>query len=134
MSSKYKVGDDAIPHFITFSVVGWIDIFTRECYKDIMINSLKYCQENKGLILHAWVIMTNHVHLIMSSDTNKIENIVRDLKKYTSKQIIASIESNTEESRKEWMLNIFRFTGANNKNNKEYLPIAIGTGSKIIIL
>ena len=82
MSSKYKVGEDEIPHFVTFSVVGWIDVFSREQYKELFVGSLKYCQENKGLVLHAWVIMTNHVHLIISSNTNKIEHIVRDVKKY----------------------------------------------------
>ncbi len=120
MSSKYKVGEDAIPHFVTFSVVGWVDVFSREQYKELFIESLKYCQQNKGMVLHAWVIMTNHVHLIISSDSNKLENIVRDLKKYTSKQIIKSIQENSSESRKEWMLNLFGFAGKNNNNNKEY--------------
>ncbi|MFZ1371563.1 MAG: transposase, partial [Ferruginibacter sp.] len=120
MSSKYKVGEDAIPHFITFSVVGWVDVFSREQYKELFVESLKYCQENKGMSLHAWVIMTNHVHLIISSQTNKIENIVRDLKKFTSKQIITAIQENPTESRKEWMLNMFSYTGKNNSNNKEY--------------
>ena len=120
MSSKYKVGEDAIAHFVTFSVVGWIDVFSREYYKEIFVNSLKYCQENKGLKLHAWVIMTNHVHLIISSQTSKIEDIVRDLKKYTSKKIIAAIQENPIESRKEWMMNLFSFAGQNNNNNTEY--------------
>jgi putative transposase len=120
MSSKYKVGEDAIAHFVTFSVVGWIDVFSRESYKEIFTNSLKHCQENKGLKLHAWVIMTNHVHLIISSQTNKIEDIVRDLKKYTSKKIIAAIQENPTESRKEWMMNLFSFAGENNNNNKEF--------------
>jgi REP element-mobilizing transposase RayT len=120
MSSKYKPGEDAIAHFVTFSVIGWIDVFSRELYKEIFINSLKYCQENKGLTLHAWVIMTNHVHLMISSNTNKIEDIVRDLKKYTSKQIIAAIQENPTESRKEWMLNLFSFAGKSNNNNKDF--------------
>lgn len=81
MSSKYKVGESAIPHFVTFTVVGWIDVFSRERYKELFTESLKYCIEHKGLVLHAWVIMTNHVHLIISSDTNKLEHIVRDIKK-----------------------------------------------------
>ena len=101
MSSKYKVEEDTIAHFVTFSVIGWIDVFSRECYKEIFVQSLKYCQENKGLKLHAWVVMTNHVHLIISSDTNRLEHIVRDLKKYTSKQIIKAIKENNSESRKE---------------------------------
>ena len=107
MSSKYKVGEDAIPHFVTFSVVGWIDVFSREQYKELFLESLKYCQEKKGMMLHAWVIMTNHVHLIISSISNKLEHVVRDLKKFTSKQIIKAIKENNSESRKEWMLNIF---------------------------
>jgi putative transposase len=119
MSSKYKVGDDAIPHFVTFTVIGWIDVFSRECYKETIISSLKYCQEHKGLSLHAWVIMTNHLHLIISSNSNKIENLVRDIKKFTSKQIVAAIKENTSESRKEWMLNIFHYAGRNNMNNKD---------------
>ena len=138
MSLKYKVGEDAIAHFVTFSVVGWIDVFSRESYKEIFVNSLKHCQENKGLILHAWVIMTNHVHLIVSSNTNKIQDIVRDLKKYTSKQIIKSIQENPTESRKEWMLNLFSFAGESNSNNTEfqfwkqdYHPIELNTAEKL---
>ena len=126
MSGKYKVGDDALPHFVTFSVVGWIDVFSREEYKEIFVESLKYCQKNKGLVLHAWVVMTNHVHLIISSNSNKLEHIVRDLKKYTSKQIIKAIQQNTQESRREWMLNIFSYAGKNNNNNTGFLPMAIG--------
>ncbi len=37
MSSKYKPGDDAIAHFVTFTVVGWVDVFSRELYKEILI-------------------------------------------------------------------------------------------------
>jgi putative transposase len=81
MSSKYKIGEDAIAHFVTFTVVGWVDVFSREQYKEIFVKSLQYCQQQKGLVLHAWVIMTNHVYLIISSNTNKLEHIVRDLKK-----------------------------------------------------
>jgi REP element-mobilizing transposase RayT len=81
---------------------------------------LKYCQEYKGIKLHAWVIMTNHVHMILSSDTNKIENLVRDIKKYSSKKIIAAIQENPVESRKEWMLNLFSYAGKNNSNNKDF--------------
>jgi putative transposase len=101
MSSKYTIGEDATPHFVTFTVVGWIDVFSRELYKEILVSSLKYCAESKGMILHAWVVITNHVHLIISSQTNKIEYIVRDMKKYTSKQIIKAIQENGAESRKE---------------------------------
>lgn len=137
MSSKYKVGEDAIAHFVTFTVVGWIDVFSRETYKEIFIKSLQYCQENKGLQLHAWIIMTNHVHLIISSNSNKLEYLVRDIKKYCSKQIVAAIQENTTESRKEWMLNLFNYAGKNNNNNtyfqfwkQDYHPIELNSPTK----
>ena len=138
MSSKYKVGEDAIPHFVTFSVVGWIDVFSREQYKEIVVESLQYSINNKGLIVHAWVIMTNHVHLIISSDTAKLEHLVRDIKKFTSKQIVKAIQENEKESRKDWMLNMFSFIGKTNNNNKDfqfwkqdYHPIELNSNEKM---
>ncbi len=139
MSSKYKVADSTIPHFVTFSVVGWVDVFSREQYKEVVVESLRYCMDHKGLTLHAWVIMTNHVHLIISSKTAKLEELVRDIKKFTSKQIIHAIRENPEESRKEWMLSLFRFTGSGNKNNKEfqfwkqdYHPVELATNDMLV--
>ena len=134
MSSKYKPGEAHLPHFVTFSVVGWIDVFTRLLYRDIILDSLNFCCDNKGMNLHAWVVMSNHIHLIISSDTNKIENIVRDFKKFTSKRIINAIIENPVESRKEWMINMFTYVGSQNKNNTEfqfwkqdYHPITLST-------
>ena len=72
--------------------MGWIDVFSREQCQELFVESFKYCQENKGLVLHAWVVMTNHVHLIISSNTNKIEHIVRDLDKIHKQ---ANYKSNT---------------------------------------
>lgn len=138
MSSKYKVGEDIIPHFVTFTVVGWIDVFSREQYKEKIVESLRYCVEHKGLKLHAWVIMTNHVHLMVSSETNKISSIIRDLKKFTSRQIVELIEQHPKESRKEWMLNMFSFVGSNNKHNdkyqfwqQDYHPVELNTNEKL---
>jgi hypothetical protein len=56
MSGKYKVGNSAVPHFVTFTAVAWIDVFSREQYQELFVGSLKYCQENKGLVLYAWVV------------------------------------------------------------------------------
>jgi putative transposase len=40
-------------HFITFAVVQWVDVFTRREYADIVIKSLKFCQNKKGLKIYA---------------------------------------------------------------------------------
>src|SRR5699024_10256464 len=110
--------DSTKPHFVSYATVGWVDLFTRRIYFDILTESLTYCINNKGLILGAWCIMTNHVHLIIRSETNLLQNIMRDMIKYTSKELVASIEGNAQESRKEWWLHIFRQAGEANSNNK----------------
>jgi len=53
MATRYRFGDNERPHFITFSVIEWVDVFSRECYRNILIESLKFCIKEKGLILHA---------------------------------------------------------------------------------
>ena len=140
MSSKYKSGENEVPHFVTFTIVGWIDVFTRALYKDILVNSLTFCIKNKGLELHAWVIMTNHVHLIISTKQNSISDFVRDIKKYTSKMTIETIQKNNRESRKEWMLSMFDYAGKINNNNvnfqlwkQYYHPIELNTPRRLEI-
>jgi len=97
----YKIRNKKEAHFVTFAVVEWVDAFTRKEYRDVVIDSLKFCQKEKGLLLHGWCIMSNHVHLITSSKNENLSNILRDFKKFTSKKIIAAIEKNEHESRKD---------------------------------
>lgn len=133
----YKIRNQAEAHFITFAMVlpmaiGRVDVFTRKDYRDIVLESLKHCQEKKGLLLHAWCIMSNHLHLVASAKDNNLSDILRDFKKFTSKQIIKAINENKQESRREWMLEIFKKAGEINSRNSKYLPIAIGIGDRII--
>src|SRR4051812_29118580 len=98
MSDKWKVHDDTLPYFITFTVNQWIDVFTRNEYKNIFCDSVKHYQAEKGMELYAWVIMTNHVHMIIgTSGSHTISDIVRDLKKYTSVHIARAIAANESE-------------------------------------
>ncbi|HKZ65330.1 MAG TPA: hypothetical protein VJ111_03190, partial [Chitinophagaceae bacterium] len=60
----YAIRDQFATHFLTFTVCGWIDLFTRKIYKDIVIDSFRFAQKNGQLILNAYVIMSNHIHLI----------------------------------------------------------------------
>lgn len=118
MSSKYKFGPEENLHFVTYSIVYWIDLFTRPVYKDIIINSLDYCCEHKGLRIFAWCIMSNHIHLIISTDgKNRPEAIMRDHKRHCSELIHKQLESFNGESRREWMLSLMKKAGLENKNN-----------------
>ena len=108
-------------YFVTDTVVDWVDIFTRPVYKHIIVDSLKYCQQHKGLIIYAWVLMSNHLHAIVgTTGENTLSDIWRDFKKFTSKEIIATIKTEISESRSEWMLNRFEYSGKNDKKIKNY--------------
>lgn len=108
MSTKYKATTTENAYFITITTVGWIDVFTRLNQKNNIINALQHCQENKGLEIYAYVIMSSHIHLFCkASDGFVLSNVLRDFKKFTSKKIIQTI-IDEPESRREWLLDYFK--------------------------
>jgi putative transposase len=105
MGFTYKITDQQALHFVTATVVQWVDVFTRKDYTEILLDSLRHCQKNKGLCIYGWVVMSNHLHMIVScKDGFDLSNVLRDFKKYTSTQIVNAIENNVNESRKNWLL------------------------------
>ncbi len=109
MSRRYKFHNPDGLYFISFAVKDWVDVFTRNEYKDILVDSLNFSQNHKGLELFAWCIMTNHVHLIVRAEEGcLLQNILRDFKGFTSREILKAISNNPQESRKEWLLEKFR--------------------------
>ncbi len=117
----YKIRDQAPTHFVTFTIEGWIDIFSRQCYRDIIIDSFKFCKTNKGLKLGAYVIMSNHVHAIVTATNANLSDVIRDFKTFTSKAITASI-LREPESRKDWLLYMFKFY-ANQKASSDTFKV-----------
>lgn len=78
MKEGSVIWDQTLPHFTTPKVVDWIDIFTRQIYRDIVVECLEYCIKNKGMILYGYAIMSNH--LIVQSEDGKLSDLIRDLK------------------------------------------------------
>lgn len=116
----YSIKDQHATHFLTFTVCGWIDLFTRKIYKDILVESFQFCQKEKGLILHAYVIMSNHIHLLArAKESFWLSDIIRDFKKFTHNQMMPVIQSEVE-SRRLWMLHQFKYYGNRNSKNENY--------------
>jgi putative transposase len=119
-------------YFLTVTVVAWVDIFTRPTYKHILINSIKFCQQEKGLELYAWVLMSNHLHMIAGAKEGlKLFDIIRDFKKYTSKSIVSAIQTEIE-SRRIWLLNQFEFAGRNDRKIKNFKFWQDGNDAQLI--
>jgi REP element-mobilizing transposase RayT len=119
MPTGYQINEQDGLYYLTFQVVEWVDIFTRLAIKNIFVESLRYCQQNKGLVLCAWVLMSNHAHLLAQSKTGDISEFIRDFKRHTSKAFTEYIK-NENESRCDWMLNIFSNAASKTKRNKDY--------------
>jgi REP element-mobilizing transposase RayT len=120
MSVRYKFKDQSKIYFVSFSVINWIDVFVRNEYKNILLDSIRFCQKEKQLEVYGWCIMTSHVHLIIGTQGEKLENIMRDMKSHTSRTIKKAIKDNIQESRREWMLWMMERAGKKNSNNKSF--------------
>ena len=120
MSRKYKFNDKTGLYFIFFATVYWLDVFTRQIYFNILEESMSYCRKEKGMELYAYCFMPSHVHLIFRSAKEDSSGLLCDFKKYTAKNVIKAIEENSQESRKEWLLWMFKRAGKKQGNVSKY--------------
>ncbi len=120
MSRKYKFGDNSGLYFISFAVINWIDLFIRKEYKDIVLDSWRFCQKEKGLEIYGWCIMSSHVHMIVGTTGRPLEKTIGEMKSFTSRSLRKAIEDNVGESRKEWLIEMMKQAGLDNNNNNDW--------------
>ena len=119
MSIRTKILEGYM-YFITLTVVDWVDVFTRPTHKHVILDSLKYCQYSKGLLIYSWSMMSNQLHFLASAKEGyHLSNILRVFKKYSSMEIIKSIKE-FPESRRKWKLSRFKLAGENNPRIQGY--------------
>ena len=119
MSDGYKIRDQTLPHFITATVVDWVDVFTRTSYRDVVVACLDFCISEKAMVLYRYVIMSNHIHMIVQSGDGDLSGLLRDFKKFTASKILEKIKLDLE-SRREWMLERFKLATDGHSRNKNY--------------
>ncbi len=126
MRSRYKIINDDCPHFITCSVIEWLPVFTKKEYFDIIIHALQFSQKQKDLKIHAYVVLDNHLHLIISG--NNLAKAVKEFKSFTAKEIINTLEKNKVT----WLLNQFAFFKKKYKVESNYQVWQEGFHPKMI--
>ena len=132
MSTKYKATTTEEAYFITITTVGWIDVFTRLNQKEIVIKALNYCQQNKGLEIYAYCLMSSHIHFLCKATNGYIlSDVIRDFKKFTSKNIIKAI-INEPESRREWLLDYFQKACQHLKREQQFKVWQDGYHAEIV--
>ena len=97
---------------ITLSTVDCVDIFVRPVYKQVVVHTLNYFIEHKGLVVYAWCLMSNHLRLLARpEDGHKIEDIEHDYKSFTTAKIFEAIDTEPE-TRKSWIMDRFEHFGS----------------------
>jgi REP element-mobilizing transposase RayT len=93
MSEKYKTHNPDGAYFVTFTIVEWLKVFEDDSYKQIIIDNIRFYQETRGLIVYAYCIMPDHVHMIIQSGSNySVSKVLRDLKKFTSRAMSGNLK------------------------------------------
>ena len=120
--SELRKANTELAYFLTFTVVGWRDIFTRKELADIVIEKIKIAQKEHHVAIYSYVIMSSHLHLIAQKKDDKLLNEwIRDFKSSSAKDIVKAIRTEKYESRKSWLDYLFKFFAKFSKQNSEYM-------------
>ena len=107
-------------YFVTLTVVDWIDVFTQRKYFDLIIANLEYCRKKKGLRIFSYVIMTNHLHMICSSNEESLTKLLGHFKSYTAKVLLEEIKRDANPKRRSMFIKRFEAAGDINQSNLKY--------------
>ncbi len=84
--SRYKIYESAHSHFVTCTILHWLPLFTRQESVQIIVDCLKFLQEKDNLKLYAYVILENHLHMVLSGDD--LQKTMQSFKQYIAKQLL----------------------------------------------
>ena len=110
---KHTIKKEFTPYYLTITVTEWLPIFEHEPIRAIIIDSLNFLIKNRSLIIYGYCIMNNHLHMIANSEKPfLLSDVMRDFKKFTSRNIALELEKNLDEKHKEY-LSVFKTAGMN---------------------
>ena len=119
MTEEYKMHPKGL-YFVTLTVVGGIDVFTRSEYCDLLVDILNYCIDHKRLRVYEYAILPSQLYLIADVGQGNLPKVLRDFKSTSAKQILRAIAEHPEESRKEWLMRMFQFFAHRYQHNSEH--------------
>jgi putative transposase len=127
--NRFQVNpEETTYYYTTCTIIDWLPVFQEDNYFMTVIDSLKYCQEHKGLFLLAYVIMPTHMHLVTSNDDwTCLSDIMRDFRRFTSR----SIRNLLENDNRNVFLDIFKKAAINRPRQEfkiwsdDFHPVAL---------
>lgn len=112
--TRYRVCEETRPHFLTCTLVGWTPVFTRPETVQIVLDSWQFLQRNKGLVIFAFVILENHLHVIASAE--ELTKTIGEFESFTARQIIDLLKARNVET----LLRQLEFGKAKHKTDRDY--------------
>jgi REP element-mobilizing transposase RayT len=98
---RFKIVDGVYVYFVTFTIIDWLPIFINPEPTQILMDSMRYCIREKGLRINAYVIMPNHLHMIVFDrmfDNTRLQQALADLRKYTGRRLADYVDDNLPET------------------------------------
>jgi REP-associated tyrosine transposase len=107
-------------YFVTLTVIGGIDVFTRYEYCDLLIDNLNYCIAHNRLRVYEYVILPSTLSMVADVREGNFSKALRDFKKQSARQILRAIAELPAESRKEWLIRLFQHYANRYQQNAEH--------------
>jgi putative transposase len=81
------------PQFFTATIQEWKHLLKEEKYKNIIVDALRFLVKENKVTINAFVIMSNHLHIIwQSKGNNSIQKVQNSFIKHTSKEFKKQLE------------------------------------------
>jgi REP element-mobilizing transposase RayT len=97
----YKFLDGVFVYYVTFTITDWLPIFINSVPIHILTDSLRFCILEKYLRIHAYVIMPNHIHLIVfdaNFDNDRLQKTLTEFRKFTGSRLAKYINNSLADS------------------------------------
>ncbi len=88
--TRYRIFEQEYPYFLTSTVVSWLPVFAHAPFVDIVLESWRFLQRERGVRIYGYVILENHLHWIASADD--LDEQVGRFKSYTARRIIDELQ------------------------------------------
>jgi len=88
--SRYRIFETEYPYFMTATVVAWLPVFCQPAMVEIILNSWRFLQRERGVQIFGFVVMENHLHWIAQGPS--LAEQVGRFKSYTARCIIDELE------------------------------------------
>ncbi len=105
-------------YFITFTILGWRNIFVQDKYCDLIYSWFEYIREKYSNSIYAYVIMPNHIHLLLkvSDKSPNLSVLMMNAKRFLAYGIVKILkEDNKMELLQYFSQNARKNTGAKHK-------------------